>query len=518
MKDNILKIIFEQYPNVWREPNRFRAILMDMLHEDKLRKNLLLLSVEENIPEKMIETHQITSIEVFYLQRKLTEACGCNNDLAEEIIRLWADALNVSIIQSDSITKADHFVTATNLDWGDDEADRKLKEAFTGNQRAIEECQRFYIDELPWNKDNNWSEIALLDFIPSRIASILGVVTLEEYKRLQLIRLIENKDTMRLLALYYHFSAIAKLVRRFVVDYKPTPEDNLYIAINVWNLDIELKEVGYNKTYGNDLDGVVHWLNCVYSDYNSGKFDAYDIDGIISEVEYKLGICYALGIGVEKDFKICKEMWRKSITRPGAERKVGSMRICKFFFEGKIHINHNPVVNIEKDYELAYNGFKEISHYFLEAKYYLAKFFEYGYYVDKDMVRAEQLYQEAAAEGYEPAKKREKVYDANKEQRVGKHIKIRIGMDIEEIRDLLGEISDLDIRELHFSLRTYINLSRAGIKTISDLLERISDGPEGMEKIPNLEEKSLKQMMSRMLEFGVEFPREYDDLLDRYKL
>lgn len=50
---NVLVEIFELDQEVWREPKRFKALLSDLLPEDKLKRNLLVLSVDEDIPTEI---------------------------------------------------------------------------------------------------------------------------------------------------------------------------------------------------------------------------------------------------------------------------------------------------------------------------------------------------------------------------------------------------------------------------------------------------------------------------------
>ena len=95
--DNVLCQIFSNYPNVWREPNRFKALLMDLLPHDKLKRNLLCICIEEKIPDGLLEKKTITNMEASTYIKKLINACGCTEVLAEQVISLWIEAFNVLV-------------------------------------------------------------------------------------------------------------------------------------------------------------------------------------------------------------------------------------------------------------------------------------------------------------------------------------------------------------------------------------------------------------------------------------
>ena len=50
-----LKYICENYFEIWNEPARFKALLMDYFPQNKLLRNLLYHSVEEHIPQEILE-------------------------------------------------------------------------------------------------------------------------------------------------------------------------------------------------------------------------------------------------------------------------------------------------------------------------------------------------------------------------------------------------------------------------------------------------------------------------------
>ena len=92
-ENNIIKQILSLYPDVWKDKKRFRALLCDLLPEDKLRRNLISISVDESIPNDIAEKYEISEIEKSRLSKVLIGACGCGENIATEIIELWIDAL-----------------------------------------------------------------------------------------------------------------------------------------------------------------------------------------------------------------------------------------------------------------------------------------------------------------------------------------------------------------------------------------------------------------------------------------
>lgn len=92
---NILIKIFESYPDVWQDSRRFKALLSDFLPENKLRRNLLSLSVDENIPGEIRERNSVSNIDLHRWTQRIVNACGCVDSLAEEIIDMWLAAFGL---------------------------------------------------------------------------------------------------------------------------------------------------------------------------------------------------------------------------------------------------------------------------------------------------------------------------------------------------------------------------------------------------------------------------------------
>ena len=95
--DNIINKILEFDPNILEQKSRFKALLMDLLPQDKLTKNLILLSYEEQIHVELMGKTRIDAIEFSRICKRLINACGCSRSVAERIVYLWGEALTVEI-------------------------------------------------------------------------------------------------------------------------------------------------------------------------------------------------------------------------------------------------------------------------------------------------------------------------------------------------------------------------------------------------------------------------------------
>ena len=91
----VLKTMNEKHPRIWQNKEKFRKVVAELFSNDKLYKNLVLISVEESIPDELMleKAFSNTSIESLYM--RLTSACGCSHDLAKEIVDAWIYALGV---------------------------------------------------------------------------------------------------------------------------------------------------------------------------------------------------------------------------------------------------------------------------------------------------------------------------------------------------------------------------------------------------------------------------------------
>ncbi|MDD5791667.1 MAG: DUF1292 domain-containing protein [Erysipelotrichaceae bacterium] len=90
---NVITRILSVYPYAWRDIKRLKAILMDLSPEDKLTRNLILASVDEQIPHDLSEKKEWTKSEMYRLSKRLVDSHGCLQEKAEEIVNLWIEAL-----------------------------------------------------------------------------------------------------------------------------------------------------------------------------------------------------------------------------------------------------------------------------------------------------------------------------------------------------------------------------------------------------------------------------------------
>lgn len=100
-----LKIMNEEYPRLWQNKQLFRKAITDLFSKNKLYKNLVLISAEENIPDDimLVKIMSQTIIDSFCL--RMTGACGCSHDLAEEIVMAWIYALGAQYYYSEKSRK-----------------------------------------------------------------------------------------------------------------------------------------------------------------------------------------------------------------------------------------------------------------------------------------------------------------------------------------------------------------------------------------------------------------------------
>ena len=66
---------------------------MDFIPLDKVRRNLLSISVEEHIPNDIETTDEITEMLRNSLKNRLMNASGCQEILASEVVSLWINAI-----------------------------------------------------------------------------------------------------------------------------------------------------------------------------------------------------------------------------------------------------------------------------------------------------------------------------------------------------------------------------------------------------------------------------------------
>ena len=88
-----LRIMNEEGPRIWQYKQLFRKVVMEVLPLNDLYKKLVLLSAEENIPDDIMRIKIMSQTTIESLCLRMTNACGCSHDLAEEIVKAWIYAL-----------------------------------------------------------------------------------------------------------------------------------------------------------------------------------------------------------------------------------------------------------------------------------------------------------------------------------------------------------------------------------------------------------------------------------------
>lgn len=101
MDKNILIEIVRNYPFIWENEKRLRALLSDYMPEEKLYRNLIAMCVEERIPHDIDKEATMTNALVFKWEQRLISACGCSDALAKTVVAAWIEALGKSGAHTD---------------------------------------------------------------------------------------------------------------------------------------------------------------------------------------------------------------------------------------------------------------------------------------------------------------------------------------------------------------------------------------------------------------------------------
>lgn len=94
IKDNVLCKILTDYPNAWMDMRKFKALLLDYMPNDKLSRNLIIGSVEEDVPRFILQNPSLTEQDIYRLEKKIVVSYGCDHIVASNIVSLWIDAIN----------------------------------------------------------------------------------------------------------------------------------------------------------------------------------------------------------------------------------------------------------------------------------------------------------------------------------------------------------------------------------------------------------------------------------------
>ncbi len=93
MKNNVLNTILSKYPDILTDMRLFKALLLDYIPDDKLKRNMLFGCLEEGIPQEINKIQNMSSQHMYRLEDKLVKAYGCNHMVANEVIDMWYEAL-----------------------------------------------------------------------------------------------------------------------------------------------------------------------------------------------------------------------------------------------------------------------------------------------------------------------------------------------------------------------------------------------------------------------------------------
>lgn len=96
-RKNVLCDLVIKYPDVLSDIRLFKALILDYIPNDKLKKNLLIGCLEEDIPQEISSIKDISSQQMYRFEEKLAKAYGCNHMLANEVIEMWYEALKCKV-------------------------------------------------------------------------------------------------------------------------------------------------------------------------------------------------------------------------------------------------------------------------------------------------------------------------------------------------------------------------------------------------------------------------------------
>lgn len=364
--NNILNTILNDYPDVWKNLNKFKNLLMDYLPQDKLRRNLLCICVKEKIPDDLYGKDQVNNADFYHLKKRIIEGYGCSGTLAEEIIAMWIEAMGIRVTNiSGSYSLREIPVDNNDLDSLLEETNRN------GNEKQEED------------EDDDKEILAQWRSIQMSFELEQAV---EKYK---------IKDYAGSLV---HFEKAVELGYR-----------GNYSVIGL--LYIEAKD--YEKSF--------EWWQRFYNDFKNDDLELDD-NSMMTDVCGFLGAFYFVELQKEKCSTILKQykvkrtldLWKEAIDYASEKDKNDSksnaytannlfiLGYC--FYYGEIRVADVESLKIPPDYEYAYKAFSEAEKLGdIDAMALLAKMYEEGKYVRKDDVVASNKYLKAAMNGNENA-------------------------------------------------------------------------------------------------------------------
>jgi O-acetyl-ADP-ribose deacetylase len=91
--DNVLCHLLIKYPDILSDIRLLKALLLDYIPSDKLKRNLLIGCLEEDIPQEISTIKNMSSQHMYRFEERLIKAYGCDRMIANEVINIWYDAL-----------------------------------------------------------------------------------------------------------------------------------------------------------------------------------------------------------------------------------------------------------------------------------------------------------------------------------------------------------------------------------------------------------------------------------------
>jgi len=427
-KENVLCKVFGLYPKVWQEPNRFKALLMDFLPQDKLKRNLLCICLEEKIPDELFIRKTVNNIEISIYKKKLINACGCSDSIASEVLSLWMNAFNVTIEKSayssfDNISLEELGLSVRSYNCLKRIGIKTVRELIDlkgedfvrirnlGTKSAKEVIDKLKSKGVPKEKIEDF-EKALNDIREERQRER------EEREKREKIKEMEEEVTdlsnqLQQLQIQVQLKLAAKKLE----------EGDFPGSVSALENAVEL---GYKGNYSflgtaylTGINGVqtdfskgFNYLNKFYEEFKDGVLDIDD-KGCMVQVCHNLATCYLWelqeGNSSEslRQYKLNNvlDLYKEAVDFAPEEKDEENsstsaemlMVIGCCFYYGEIHSEGHDDVTIPKDYEYAYKAFTEAERLGnVQAISLLAEMYEEGKYVEKDSVTAERKYLRAA--------------------------------------------------------------------------------------------------------------------------
>lgn len=93
-----LKQILEIQADPWKDLAQFRELLQDYFPDDKISRNLLYISAEERIPQRLQRSKECEEEEIDYQKQRLMDASGCTKRNADKILDMWIQVFDILVL------------------------------------------------------------------------------------------------------------------------------------------------------------------------------------------------------------------------------------------------------------------------------------------------------------------------------------------------------------------------------------------------------------------------------------